>query len=205
VGERTAPTQRIRGPATFLSAMAARSAKTTSGLRAPTSRTVVKPAASVTPLPLRIERVGGECPADRRRQDDRRDRLAVDHHLLHRGDKPFTARDVKCTWGLVMDTGSDKLRINPRKSWYSNVAEVTTGGDYEATFRLKRPQPALLALLASGWAPIYPCHVPARDMRQHPIGTGPFKFVECATMHPRRYRRRRLTERGSRAYRGALA
>src|SRR6516165_5364861 len=102
---------------------------------------------------------------------------------LHQGvkwhdGKPFTAKDVKCTWDLVMDTGSDKLRINPRKSWYSNVAEVTTGGDYEATFRLKRPQPALLALLASGWAPIYPCHVPARDMRQHPIGTGPFKFVE---------------------------
>jgi len=46
------------------------------------------------------------------------------------------------------------------------------------TFRLKRPQPALLALLASGWSPIYPCHVPAREMRQRPIGTGPFKFVE---------------------------
>src|SRR5215471_12659386 len=25
---------------------------------------------------------------------------------------------------------------------------------------------------------IYPCHVAARDMRTHPIGTGPFKFVE---------------------------
>src|ERR1044071_4193764 len=29
-----------------------------------------------------------------------------------------------------------------------------------------------------GFTPIYPCHVPARDMRQKPIGTGPFKFVE---------------------------
>jgi peptide/nickel transport system substrate-binding protein len=92
--------------------------------------------------------------------------------------KPFTAADVKCTWDLLMETGSDKLRINPRKSWYSNVAEVTPRGDYEVTFRLKRPQPALLALLASGWSPIYPCHVPAREMRQHPVGTGPFKFVE---------------------------
>ena len=55
---------------------------------------------------------------------------------------------------------------------------MTTNGDYEVTFRLKRPQPALLALLASGWSPIYPCHVPPREMRQHPIGTGPFKFVE---------------------------
>src|SRR6201997_1023813 len=77
-----------------------------------------------------------------------------------------------------MGTGSDKLRINPRKSWYDNVAAVATKGDYEVTFHLKQPQPALLALLAPGWAPIYPCHVPARDMRSHPIGTGPFKFVE---------------------------
>jgi peptide/nickel transport system substrate-binding protein len=92
--------------------------------------------------------------------------------------KPFTAADVKCTWDLVMGTGGDKLRINPRKSWYDNVEWVTTKGDYEVTFHLKQPQPALLALLASGWAPIYPCHVPAREMRQHPIGTGPFKFVE---------------------------
>ena len=92
--------------------------------------------------------------------------------------KPFTAADVKCTWDLLMGTGSDKLRINPRKAWYSNVQEVTTRGDYEVTFHLKQPQPALLTLLASGWSPIYPCHVPARKMRSHPIGTGPFKFVE---------------------------
>jgi peptide/nickel transport system substrate-binding protein len=92
--------------------------------------------------------------------------------------KPFTAQDVKCTWDLLSGKASERLRINPRKSWYTNVDEVTTNGDYEATFRLKRPQPALLALLASGWAPIYPCHVSAREMRSHPIGTGPFKFVE---------------------------
>ena len=92
--------------------------------------------------------------------------------------KPFTARDVKCTWDLLSGKANEKLRINPRKSWYSNVGEVTTNGDYEVTFHLKRPQPSLLALLASGWSPIYPCHVSPRDMRSHPIGTGPFKLVE---------------------------
>ena len=92
--------------------------------------------------------------------------------------KPFTAADVKCTWDLLMGTGQDKLRVNPRKSWYNNLEAVTTNGDYEVTFRLKQPQPALLALLASGWSPIYPCHVAPAQMRQHPIGTGPFKFVE---------------------------
>jgi len=92
--------------------------------------------------------------------------------------KPFTAADVKCTFELLMDTAKDKLRINPRKSWYANVAEVTTNGDYEATVHLKRPQPSFLALLATGWSPIYPCHVSPRDMRKHPIGTGPFKLVD---------------------------
>ena len=74
--------------------------------------------------------------------------------------------------------GQDELRINPRKAWYRNLEEVATNGDLEVTFRLKRPQPAFLALLASGFSPVYPCHVSPRDMRQRPIGTGPFKLVE---------------------------
>src|SRR5262249_18348792 len=65
-----------------------------------------------------------------------------------------------------------------RKAWYRNLDKVTTSGDYEVTFQLKRPQPAFIALLASGFSPIYPCHVSPRDMRTNPIGTGPFKFVE---------------------------
>jgi peptide/nickel transport system substrate-binding protein len=91
---------------------------------------------------------------------------------------PFTAADVKCTIDLLTDNAKEKLRINPRKSWYANVAEVTSTGDYEVTFHLKQPQPSFLALLATGWSPIYPCHVSPRDMRKHPIGTGPFKFVD---------------------------
>src|SRR5215472_7257411 len=92
--------------------------------------------------------------------------------------KPFTAQDVKCTWDMLTGKSENKLRVNPRKSWYRNLEEVTVNGDWEVIFHLKRPQPSFLALLASGWSPVYPCHVTARDMRTHPIGTGPFKFVE---------------------------
>ena len=91
--------------------------------------------------------------------------------------KPFTAKDVKCTWDLLMGKAEQKFRTNPRKAWYQNVESVTADAEDTATFHLKRPQPALLALLASGLSPIYPCHVPPAQMRQHPIGTGPFKFV----------------------------
>ena len=90
----------------------------------------------------------------------------------------FTAQDVKCTWDLLMDAASEKLRVNPRKASYRNLERLSINGDWEVTFRLKRPQPAFLMLLADGFSPIYPCHVPAREMRRHPIGTGPFKFVE---------------------------
>jgi peptide/nickel transport system substrate-binding protein len=92
--------------------------------------------------------------------------------------KPFTAADVKCTFDLLQGTAKEKLRINPRKSWYDNLAKVATNGDYEVTFHLKRAQGAFLAMLATGWSPIYPCHVPPTQMRLQPIGTGPFKFIE---------------------------
>jgi peptide/nickel transport system substrate-binding protein len=92
--------------------------------------------------------------------------------------KPFTARDVKCTWDLLLGRGNDHLRVNPRKTWYGNIDEIVVDSDLQATFRLKRKQPAFLALLASGFSPVYPCHVPPAQMRQSPVGTGPFKFVE---------------------------
>src|SRR5262249_13287835 len=92
--------------------------------------------------------------------------------------KPFTAKDVECTWNKLTGKDPDDFRKNPRASWYTNVDNVSVNGDGEAIFNLKRPQPSFIALLASGYSPVYPCHVSTKDMRTHPIGTGPFKFVE---------------------------
>jgi peptide/nickel transport system substrate-binding protein len=90
---------------------------------------------------------------------------------------PFTAKDVQCTWHRLIGKQED-FRKSPRRIWYSNLAEVAVDNDYQVTFQLKKPQPALISLLASGLAPVYPCHVASKDMRTNPIGTGPFKFVE---------------------------
>jgi peptide/nickel transport system substrate-binding protein len=92
--------------------------------------------------------------------------------------KPFTAKDVLCTWDLLLDKAPEKLRANPRRTSYDNLDRVSANGDYEVTFHLKRPQPAFPMQLADGFAAIYPCHVPPAQMRTHPIGTGPFKFIE---------------------------
>ena len=102
---------------------------------------------------------------------------------LHEGvkfhdGKPFTSADVKCTFEMLIGKSKEKLRKNPRAVWYFNLKEVTTNGDAEATFVLEKPQPSFLNLLASGYSPVYPCHVNAQTMRTAPIGTGPFKFVE---------------------------
>ncbi|TAJ24161.1 MAG: peptide ABC transporter substrate-binding protein, partial [Reyranella sp.] len=93
--------------------------------------------------------------------------------------KPFTSADVKCTWDMLTGKSETmKLRKNPRASWYWNLKEVTTNGDREATFHLGQPQPSFLVLLASGYSPVYSCHVPTAQMRTRPIGTGPFKLGE---------------------------
>jgi len=54
--------------------------------------------------------------------------------------KPFTANDVKCTWDLLIEQSSEKFRVNPRRTSYKNLEQITTNGDYEVTFHLKRPQ-----------------------------------------------------------------
>jgi len=92
--------------------------------------------------------------------------------------KPFSSADVKCTWDMVSGLAPGKIRKSPRQAWFTNLKEITVNGPAEVTFHLNRPQPSFLALLAAGWSPVYPCHVPSAQMRTKPIGTGPFRFVE---------------------------
>ena len=65
--------------------------------------------------------------------------------------KPFTSKDVVCTFDLLTGKAENKLRANPRLPWYSNVDKVTTNGDYEATFHLTQRHPSLLAMLADSY------------------------------------------------------
>jgi peptide/nickel transport system substrate-binding protein len=92
--------------------------------------------------------------------------------------KTFTSADVKCTWDTIAEKRDAGWRKNPRKPWYFNLREVTADGPAQVTFHLERPQPSFISLLAAAMSPVYPCHVPGRDMRAKPIGTGPFKVVE---------------------------
>src|SRR5437588_12473604 len=68
------------------------------------------------------------------------------HGVKWHDGKPFTANDVKCTWDLLQGKGEQKFRGNPRKAWYRNLENVTADKEDEATFHLKRPQPAFITL-----------------------------------------------------------
>ncbi|MBI3507259.1 MAG: ABC transporter substrate-binding protein [Proteobacteria bacterium] len=94
--------------------------------------------------------------------------------------QPFTARDVKYTFDVVREApdAPARLRINPRKDWYANVEAIETPDPRTVVFRLKQPQPSLLMLLASGYSPVYPAHVPLAEFRTRCVGTGPFKLKE---------------------------
>jgi peptide/nickel transport system substrate-binding protein len=94
--------------------------------------------------------------------------------------RPFTARDVKHTFDMVREApdAAVKMRTSPRKDWYANVEAIETPEPHTVVFRLKRPQPSLLLMFASGYSPVFPAHVPIAELRQRCVGTGPFRQKE---------------------------
>ncbi len=94
--------------------------------------------------------------------------------------QPFTSKDVKFTFDMLREApdAPAKLRINPRKDWYANVEAVETPDPHTVVFHLKKPQPSLLMMLASGYSPVYAAHVPPANYRTGCVGTGPFKLKE---------------------------
>ncbi|HKI99372.1 MAG TPA: ABC transporter substrate-binding protein [bacterium] len=102
---------------------------------------------------------------------------------LHKGvqwhdGKPFTSADVKDTFDVIRGASTKTMKLNPRKLWYFNVTDITTNGDYEVTFHLKRPQRSLLSMLASGYSPVYPAHIAPDALRTTEVGTGPFMLKQ---------------------------
>ena len=77
--------------------------------------------------------------------------------------------DVKCTWDLLIGKSAEQAAPQPAQGL---VPQPRRGrrptATTRSTFVLKRPQPAFLMLLATGMSPVYPCHVPPREMRQPP-------------------------------------
>ncbi len=86
----------------------------------------------------------------------------------------LTAKDVVFTYGQMIDPSY----LSPFKGAYRSLKSVTALDDYRVEFRLKEPFSAFTIQLAGP-----PAIVPAgsgADFGEHPIGTGPYKFVRYA-------------------------
>jgi peptide/nickel transport system substrate-binding protein len=94
--------------------------------------------------------------------------------------KPFTSADVKYTFDVAREAPEQpaRFRLSARKEWRTNIASIEAPEPYTVVFHLKRPQPSLLLMLASGYSPVLPAHVPLNELRQKCVGTGPFRQKE---------------------------
>jgi peptide/nickel transport system substrate-binding protein len=95
--------------------------------------------------------------------------------------QPFTAKDVKYTFDATREARGRARKVPPESAQGRGTptsTAVETPDPYTVVFSLKRPQPSLLLMLASGYSPVLPAHVPVAELRSRCMGTGPFRLKE---------------------------
>jgi len=100
---------------------------------------------------------------------------------LHRGVKfhdgrPLTSRDVKWTFDSLLE---GKIR-STKAGVYKFVDHIDAPDDFTVIFHMKEPDAPLLWNLSDGAMGIVP-YGSGDEMTQHPVGSGPFKFVSAET------------------------
>jgi peptide/nickel transport system substrate-binding protein len=90
--------------------------------------------------------------------------------------RPLTSADVKFTLDSVL---SGRIKTTKRQA-YKLVTSVETPDDDTVVIRLSEPYASLLWNLSAPGIGIVP-RASGAEMSQHPIGTGPFRFVSATT------------------------
>ncbi len=111
--------------------------------------------------------------------DNNRIRFTLRKGVSFHNGEPFNAAAVKFTFDRLLGPEGKK---GPQQSNYDAIKEVNIVDDYTVDFILGRPDPVLLTKLAGYGAMI----VPPKYIQEkgddyfntHPVGTGPFKYVD---------------------------
>jgi len=97
---------------------------------------------------------------------------------FHNGE-PFDANAVKFTFDRLLSQEGAK---GPQRSNYTSIDKVDVVDPHTVDFIMKRPDPVLLTKLAGYGAMIVPPkYIQEKGdayFNEHPVGTGPFKFVD---------------------------
>jgi peptide/nickel transport system substrate-binding protein len=97
----------------------------------------------------------------------------VDNAVFHNGEA-MTAQDVVFTFTRLLDP-NNKL---PMRVFFAPVEGVEAVGKYQVRFHMGRPYGPFLAALAQAEEIVNEKALKEKDPKLHPIGTGPFRFVE---------------------------
>lgn len=113
---------------------------------------------------------------------DQSDALSIVFHLrrdvrFHDG-RPLTADDVKWTIDSMRpgSNGQPAAVISPKATAYASIQNVEVQDKYTVALHLKHADNFLLTNLSTGAIGIVP-QGSGRQFWQHPVGTGPFRFV----------------------------
>jgi peptide/nickel transport system substrate-binding protein len=90
--------------------------------------------------------------------------------------RPLTARDVVWTIESMMNPASAGAVISPKAAAFTAVDQVEAPDDRTVIVHLKHADNFLLTNLSTGAIGIVP-EGSGKDFWQHPVGTGPFKFI----------------------------
>jgi peptide/nickel transport system substrate-binding protein len=90
--------------------------------------------------------------------------------------RALTAQDVVWTIESMIDPKLPGAVISPRAISFASVNSVEANSERTVVFHLKHADNFLLANLSTGAIGIVP-QGSGRDFWQHPVGTGPFRFV----------------------------
>jgi peptide/nickel transport system substrate-binding protein len=97
----------------------------------------------------------------------------VGNATFHNGEK-FTANDVKYTFERILDPKT----ASSYASSYSAVDTIEVVSPTKVVFHLKEPFAPFLTNLSQNGEIVNQKAVESADPTRHPVGTGPFKFVE---------------------------
>ncbi len=95
----------------------------------------------------------------------------IRHGVRFHNGQPLTAADV--VWTL--NSMRDGTLLTAKAGNFAAIDRVEAADDYTVVIHLKRPDAALLFNLGDGGVGIVPRG--SGDMGQHPVGSGPFRFV----------------------------